>query len=85
MDTVELKGRKPGVAGVCQALGALLPEGAIVSDEGNTSGLFAAGHTAPSRRGLPELANLRLLRPVPAAPAAKRGTDRAVPVPASGA
>jgi acetolactate synthase-1/2/3 large subunit len=31
---------------VCQALGALLPEGAIVSDEGNTSGLFAAGHTA---------------------------------------
>ena len=29
--------------GVCQALGALLPEGAIVSDEGNTSGLFAAG------------------------------------------
>ncbi|MBX3287038.1 MAG: acetolactate synthase large subunit [Acidimicrobiales bacterium] len=32
--------------GVCQALGALLPEGAIVSDEGNTSGLFAAGHTA---------------------------------------
>jgi acetolactate synthase-1/2/3 large subunit len=32
--------------GVCQALGALMPEGAIVSDEGNTSGLFAAGHTA---------------------------------------
>jgi acetolactate synthase-1/2/3 large subunit len=31
---------------VCQALGALLPEGAIVSDEGNTSGLFATGHTA---------------------------------------
>ncbi|MDQ2826359.1 MAG: acetolactate synthase large subunit [Actinomycetota bacterium] len=31
---------------VCQALGALMPEGAIVSDEGNTSGLFAAGHTA---------------------------------------
>jgi acetolactate synthase I/II/III large subunit len=31
---------------VCAALGALLPEGAIVSDEGNTSGLFAAGHTA---------------------------------------
>ena len=28
---------------VCQALGALMPEGAIVSDEGNTSGLFAAG------------------------------------------
>jgi acetolactate synthase-1/2/3 large subunit len=34
--------------GVCQAIGALLPEGAIVSDEGNTSGLFAAGHTAGS-------------------------------------
>ncbi len=32
--------------GVCQAVGALLPDGAIVSDEGNTSGLFAAGHTA---------------------------------------
>jgi acetolactate synthase-1/2/3 large subunit len=31
---------------VCQAVGALLPEGAIVSDEGNTSGLFAAGHPA---------------------------------------
>ena len=31
---------------VCQAVGALLPEGAIVSDEGNTSGLFAAGLTA---------------------------------------
>jgi acetolactate synthase-1/2/3 large subunit len=31
---------------VCQAIGALLPEQAIVSDEGNTSGLFAAGHTA---------------------------------------
>src|SRR5687767_10113361 len=31
---------------VCQIIGALLPEGAIVSDEGNTSGLFAAGHTA---------------------------------------
>jgi acetolactate synthase-1/2/3 large subunit len=31
---------------VCAALGALLPEGAIVSDEGNTSGLSAAAHTA---------------------------------------
>jgi acetolactate synthase-1/2/3 large subunit len=31
---------------VCEALGALLPEGAIVSDEGNTSGLFAPGSTA---------------------------------------
>jgi acetolactate synthase-1/2/3 large subunit len=35
-------------AAVCQALGALLPEGAIVSDEGNTSGLFAPGATAGS-------------------------------------
>jgi acetolactate synthase-1/2/3 large subunit len=33
---------------VCATLGALLPEGAIVSDEGNTSGLFAAGATAGS-------------------------------------
>ena len=32
--------------GVCSALGALMPEGTIVSDEGNTSGLFAAGFTA---------------------------------------
>ncbi len=31
---------------VCRAVGALLPEGAIVSDEGNTSALFAPGHTA---------------------------------------
>jgi acetolactate synthase-1/2/3 large subunit len=31
---------------VCQALGALLPEQAIVSDEGNTAGLFAPGATA---------------------------------------
>ncbi len=31
---------------VCQALGALLPEEAIVSDEGNTSGLFAPGATS---------------------------------------
>ena len=30
---------------VCQTIGALMPTGAIVSDEGNTSGLFAAGHT----------------------------------------
>jgi acetolactate synthase-1/2/3 large subunit len=36
--------------GVCQALGALMPDGAIVSDEGNTSGLFAAGATAGSPR-----------------------------------
>jgi acetolactate synthase I/II/III large subunit len=33
---------------VCQALGALMPEGAIVSDEGNTSGLWASGATAGS-------------------------------------
>ena len=31
---------------VCRAVGALMPEGAIVSDEGNTSGLFAPGLTA---------------------------------------
>jgi acetolactate synthase I/II/III large subunit len=31
---------------VCQIVGALLPDDAIVSDEGNTSGMFAAGHTA---------------------------------------
>ena len=30
----------------CRVVGALLPEGAIVSDEGNTSALFAPGHTA---------------------------------------
>ncbi len=34
---------------VCQVLGALLPEGAIVSDEGNTSGLFAPGQPAAPR------------------------------------
>lgn len=32
------------------AIGALLPEGAIVSDEGNTSGLFVAGATAGAPR-----------------------------------
>ncbi|HEX2576305.1 MAG TPA: acetolactate synthase large subunit [Aquihabitans sp.] len=31
---------------VCAAMAALMPEGTIVSDEGNTSGLFAAGLTA---------------------------------------
>lgn len=31
---------------VCAAVGALLPDGAIVSDEAITSGLWAAGHTA---------------------------------------
>ena len=30
----------------CEALGALLPEGAVVADEGNTAGLFAPGATA---------------------------------------
>jgi acetolactate synthase-1/2/3 large subunit len=35
---------------VCAAMGALMPEGAIVSDEGNTSGLFAVGATAGAPR-----------------------------------
>jgi acetolactate synthase-1/2/3 large subunit len=35
---------------VAQAVGALLPEGAIVSDEGNTSGLFAPALTAGAPR-----------------------------------
>jgi acetolactate synthase-1/2/3 large subunit len=35
---------------VAQAVGALLPEGAIVSDEANTSGLFAPAHTAGAPR-----------------------------------
>lgn len=35
---------------VCEALGHLLPEGAIVSDEGNTAGIFAAGATAGAAR-----------------------------------
>jgi acetolactate synthase I/II/III large subunit len=35
---------------VAQAVGALLPEGAIVSDEGNTSSLFAPGLTAGAPR-----------------------------------
>jgi len=35
---------------VGQALGALLPEGAIVADEGQTAGLFAAGFTAGAPR-----------------------------------
>jgi len=35
---------------VARALGALLPEGAIVSDEGNTSSLFAPGLTAGAPR-----------------------------------
>src|SRR5687768_3211798 len=36
--------------GVCEVLGNLLPEDAVVSDEGNTSGLFAAGATAGAPR-----------------------------------
>jgi acetolactate synthase-1/2/3 large subunit len=35
---------------IAQAVGALLPEGAIVSDEANTSGLSAPGHTAGAPR-----------------------------------
>jgi acetolactate synthase-1/2/3 large subunit len=35
---------------VCAALGALMPEDAIVSDEGNTAGLYAAGATAGAPR-----------------------------------
>jgi acetolactate synthase I/II/III large subunit len=35
---------------VCAALGALLPENAIVSDEGNTAGLYAAGATSGAPR-----------------------------------
>ena len=35
---------------VGQALGALLPEGAIVADEGQTAGLFASGFTAGAPR-----------------------------------
>ena len=31
---------------IATAIGALLPEGAIVADEGNTSGLFVSGMTA---------------------------------------
>jgi acetolactate synthase-1/2/3 large subunit len=46
MDRPELQAGPLTAPAVCAALGALLPEGAIVSDEGNTSGLFAAGFTA---------------------------------------
>jgi acetolactate synthase-1/2/3 large subunit len=35
---------------IAAAIGALLPEGAIVADEGNTSGLFVAGMTAGAPR-----------------------------------
>lgn len=35
---------------VCQAIGALLPEGAIVSDEAQTSGVTFASHTAGAPR-----------------------------------
>jgi acetolactate synthase I/II/III large subunit len=37
-------------AGVAAAVGALLPEGAIVSDESNTAGLFIPGSTAGAPR-----------------------------------
>ena len=57
---------------VCAALGALLPEGAIVSDEGNTSGLFAAGVTA----GAPPP---RLARASPAARSARACRSRSAP------
>jgi acetolactate synthase I/II/III large subunit len=35
---------------IAQAIGALLPEGAIVSDEANTSGTFLPGYTAGAPR-----------------------------------
>lgn len=35
---------------VCQAIGAMLPEGAIISDEANTSGLTLTAHTAGAPR-----------------------------------
>ena len=35
---------------VCQAIGAVLPEGAIISDEAQTSGLTLASHTAGAPR-----------------------------------
>ncbi|MFM7069850.1 MAG: acetolactate synthase large subunit [Actinomycetes bacterium] len=50
--TVQAAGRPERPSGpltaqsVCEALGALLPEGAVVADEGNTAGLFAPGATA---------------------------------------
>jgi acetolactate synthase-1/2/3 large subunit len=50
--TVELAGRPQVPTGalttdaVAQAIGALLPDGAVVSDEALTSGLSLAGHTA---------------------------------------
>jgi acetolactate synthase-1/2/3 large subunit len=42
----EVPGGPLDAAKLCAVLGALLPEGAIVSDEGNTTGLFAPGATA---------------------------------------
>ncbi|MFZ4584291.1 MAG: acetolactate synthase large subunit [Acidimicrobiia bacterium] len=42
----ELPTGELNASAVCQTIGALLPANAIVSDEGNTSGLFAAGFTA---------------------------------------
>lgn len=46
----ELPTGELNASAVCQAVGALLPEGAIVSDEGNTSGLFAPMFTAGAPR-----------------------------------
>jgi acetolactate synthase-1/2/3 large subunit len=48
LDVPELPAGPLSADAVCRTIGALLPEDAIVSDEGNTSGLFAAGHTAGS-------------------------------------
>ena len=45
-DTPSLPSGPLNAQAVCQALGALMPEGAIVSDEGNTSGIWAPGATA---------------------------------------
>jgi acetolactate synthase I/II/III large subunit len=50
---VERPGRPTGeltADKVCQAIGAVLPEGAIVSDESQTSGVTIAGHTAGAPR-----------------------------------
>jgi acetolactate synthase-1/2/3 large subunit len=45
-DTPSLPTGPLNAQAVCQALGALMPEGAIVSDEGNTSGIWASAATA---------------------------------------
>jgi acetolactate synthase-1/2/3 large subunit len=46
----DLPGGELTAEAVARTLGALLPEGAIVSDEGNTSSLFAPGFTAGAPR-----------------------------------